>query len=93
VNNARRIYPFTAICPLCGGQVDGLVDGESCLDGGGAFAEKVSGLIHHRCNCCGKSIGLRLRLKTDGVEVFESGPYTAMLVSDYATVLQKKKRG
>jgi hypothetical protein len=88
-SEAEKIYPFAAVCPLCGGHVDGLVDPAFCLGGGGPYAEKVSGLIQHRCDKCGKVIGLRLRLGTDGVEVLESDAYIRMLEVDYLAALQK----
>jgi hypothetical protein len=86
-----QLYPFAAKCPLCGGHIDGLVAGGFCLGGGGPLAEKVSGLVDHRCNRCGKSIGLRLRLGDSGVAVLESGAYLEMLLSDCAAAIRKRK--
>lgn len=93
MDNSERpgIYPFATTCPLCGGQIDGLAYGLYCLGGGGPLAEKVSGLIHHRCNCCGKSVGLRLRLGDEGVEVLESGAYSNMLLLDFAVAIRKRE--
>lgn len=84
-------YPFAATCPLCDGHIDGLVDGAYCLGGGGPFAEKVSGLIQHRCNCCGESIGLRLRLADGGVEVVEIRAYSEMLLLDFAAAIRRRE--
>ena len=84
-------YPFAATCPLCDGHMDGLVDGAYCLGGGGPFAKKVSGLIQHQCNYCGKSIGLRLRLADGGVEVLETGAYSEMLLLDFAAAIRKRE--
>jgi len=83
-------YPFAGRCPLCSGPIDGLVEGKFCLGGGGPFSGKVSGLIQHRCSCCGKSIGLRLRIGPEGVEIIGSGAYIEMLGQDFDDILKRR---
>jgi hypothetical protein len=91
MDNSEALYPFVGVCPLCGGPIDGLVHGKSCFGGGGIFGREVSGLIEHRCNCCGKLIGLRLRLGDEGVEVVEIDAWAQLFALDCAAAIRKRE--
>lgn len=91
-NDKIRSYPFSARCPSCGKDIDGLVDPSYCLGGGGPFSDKVSGLVAVRCGSCGKTAGLRLRIVENKIVVISCDIYAKLLAEDFEAI-RRKSRG
>jgi hypothetical protein len=62
-----------------------------CVGGGFPFPEKITGLMKHKCGRCGEIIGLRLKWIDGQVEVFESGDFMKMQMTDWAHAIARKE--